>query len=181
MKFILSVFFYFFLISSNHHQKKFSFLQKVFPQWNQLEKIKIYKVIILKKIKNQKPNFCQGIFYRNNYLYYSSGLYGKSVLKKINLKNYKLSQIYNHNQNIFGEGITIINNFLWQLSWQAEKLFIFDIEKLKLIKTFKYNGEGWGLTHDENYLIMSDGSEFLFYRNKKKFSLIKKKKSLLSK
>ena len=176
--FFLKFPFFIFLITFFFADKKnsFSFLKKEFPQFNNFNNLKLYKAIILKKIPNQKPNYCQGIFYHENFLYYSSGLYGKSVLKKINLKDNRIEKKYLHNENVFAEGISLTRNFLWQLSWREKKVFVFSIQNLKFLKTFSYRGEGWGLTHDENYFIMSDGSEFLSYRSKKDFSLQKKKK-----
>lgn len=161
-----------------NHQKSNTvfFLKKEFPQFNFFKDLKFYYTVVQKKIPIQKPNFCQGLFYHKKYLYYSSGLYGKSVVKKINLKNNRTSEIFFHQKNIFGEGITVVNDFLWQLSWREKTAFVFETKTLTPIKQIRYSGEGWGLTHDDKYLIISDGSEYLFYRNRKTFDLIKKQK-----
>lgn len=73
----------------------------------------------------------------------------------------------------FGEGITILNNKLYQLTWQNHVGFVYDLDTFEKIREFKYSTEGWGLTHDNHHLIMSDGTEKLIYLDTVNFQPVK--------
>jgi glutamine cyclotransferase len=66
-------------------------------------------------------------------------------------------------KEFFGEGITILNNKIYQLTWKNKKGFIYDVRSFKKLGEFNYDYEGWGITHDNNHLIISDGTEKLHY------------------
>jgi len=106
--------------------------------------------------------FTQGLVYDNGILYESTGGFGDSSLRKINLEGGTILQQLNL-PNYFCEGLTIINNNLIQLTWKSQIGFIYDKETLALIGNFSYQTEGWGLTFDGNKLIMSDGSSKLIF------------------
>jgi glutamine cyclotransferase len=110
------------------------------------------------------PNtFCQGLVKYNDILYESSGIYGKSFIQKYDLISEKIITKYVFEPDIFAEGLTILNNNLYCLSWHNPILFKFDLD-LKLLNSYKLNNikEGWGLTTDNHNLIISDGSEKLY-------------------
>lgn len=102
--------------------------------------------------------FTQGLLYYNGYLYESTGLKEKSALRKIDIKSGKILQEFKLNQKYFAEGITISANKIYQLTWQNNIVFVYDLLSFKLLKKFSYPGEGWGITTDGNNLFMSNGT-----------------------
>ena len=107
--------------------------------------------------------FTQGLVWEDSFLYEGTGLYGSSSLRKVDLKTGKILQYHNLAADYFGEGITIFNNKIYQLTWQEEIGFIYDKETFQLLGSFSYPYEGWGITHDGTYLIISDGSSALHF------------------
>lgn len=108
------------------------------------------------------PQACtQGLVYRNGFLFESTGRNGRSSLRKVSLENGKIVQKQSIDDRYWAEGLTEWNGRLLQLTWKSNIGFVYDIESFKLQDTFRYSGEGWGLTHDGTQLIMSDGSNTL--------------------
>jgi glutaminyl-peptide cyclotransferase len=105
--------------------------------------------------------FTQGLVYHDGFLYESTGLEGESSLRKVRLENGEVLQIHRLDKRYFAEGIAVWKERIVQLTWQTEVGFVYDRETFKPLRTFKYKGEGWGLTHDGTRLIMSDGSSLL--------------------
>ena len=114
------------------------------------------------KVVNAYPHdtdaFTEGLFYRDGFLYESTGLAGRSSLRKVRLESGEVLQKTELPPEIFGEGITDWKDRIVSLTWQSQIGFVFDLQKFSLEKHFSYPGEGWGLTHNNRELIMSDGS-----------------------
>lgn len=116
------------------------------------------------------PNaFTQGLIYIDGHLYESTGLNGKSSLRMVELSTGKVLQKYDVPAEYFGEGLTDWGSNLIQLTWREHKAFVYDRFSFSLLKTFSYDGEGWGLTHDRTQLIMSDGTSYLRFLDPKTF------------
>jgi glutamine cyclotransferase len=136
-----------------------------------LEKQYIPKII--KIYPHQTDSYTQGLYYLNGQLYESVGQYGSSALLKVDiitgeiLKSVSLLPIY------FAEGITKFGNKIYQLTWQNQKGFIYDVTSFDKIGEFTFPGEGWGITNDSNSIIISDGSNFLNFYNPSSFELLK--------
>ena len=122
--------------------------------------------------------FTQGLQVDNGLFYESSGLYGKSMLVTYPIGEpgstwAKLSapfaKRYSLPPQFFAEGLTIVGDKLYLLTWQEGKLLVFDKNSLTPIKHLSYQGEGWGLTHDGKELIRSDGSSHLYFHNPENF------------
>lgn len=108
------------------------------------------------------PNaFTQGLFYLDGFLYESTGLNGRSSVRMVDLKTGKVLQHYDLPKQYFGEGLTDWGSTLVQLTWLKHTGFVYDRFSLRLLRTFHYPWQGWGLTHDKTSLIMSDGSPTL--------------------
>lgn len=126
------------------------------------------------QIINQYPHnvnsFTEGLEYRDSVLYESTGLNGTSKLAKINLQTGKDITQTNLDKKYFGEGITILNNKIYQLTYKEEKCFVYDAKTLKKISEFSYKGEGWGMTNDGKQIINSNGSNNLYFRNINNFN-----------
>jgi glutamine cyclotransferase len=120
-----------------------------------------YDYEIVNAYPHDPSAFTQGLIYRDGYLFESTGLYGGSSLRKVRLKTGEVVQGKTIRSNYFGEGLTDWEDHLVQLTWRSNIGFVYDALTFELKKTFRYTGEGWGLTRDNNRLIMSDGTSSL--------------------
>lgn len=102
--------------------------------------------------------FTQGLVYRDGYLLESTGQYGESSLRKVDLKTGRILKKADVPRLYFAEGMTFFQGKIYQLTWTTHKGFIYDPETFELQGEFAFDGEGWGLTHDEESLILSDGT-----------------------
>jgi len=119
-------------------------------------------------------HFTQGLEIHDNFLYEGTGENGKSGVYKINLNSGEILLSHKLADKYFGEGITILNNKLYQLTYRARKGFMYDLSDFSVIDSFTYVQEqGWGLTNDGVNLIMSDGSNVLTFLNPADFTVVK--------
>ncbi|HYE55085.1 MAG TPA: glutaminyl-peptide cyclotransferase [Chitinophagaceae bacterium] len=122
---------------------------------------------VLNVFPHDTASFTQGLEFYDSILYESTGSpedYGyPSWLGKINPKTGKMDNKVTLDSQYFGEGLTVLNNKLYLLTWTTKTGFVYDAKTLKKLGQFAYNTEGWGLTHDSTSLIMSDGSSNLYY------------------
>ncbi len=107
---------------------------------------------------HSKDAFTEGLEFYDGVLYESTGLNGQSHLRKIDLKTGKVLKSIDIDKQYFGEGITILGNKIYQLTYQTHVGFIYDLETFKQIGQWNYPGEGWSLTNDGKNIIMSDGT-----------------------
>ena len=114
---------------------------------------------VVRSYPHDRQAFTQGLEFVDGVLYESTGLNGKSGIRKVNLETGQVLQIQPLDAAYFGEGITVWKNRIVQLTWQSGLGFVYDRQTLQQQRTFRYTGEGWGLTHDGTRLIMSDGSD----------------------
>lgn len=114
------------------------------------------------KIKNTWPHdkraYTQGLIFLDGILWESTGQYGSSSLRKVELTTGKVIKQIAVPSKYFAEGMTVFQNKVFQLTWQEQKGFIYDPATFQKQGEFDYSGEGWGLTHDGQSLIMSDGT-----------------------
>ncbi|WP_027881422.1 glutaminyl-peptide cyclotransferase [Meiothermus rufus] len=129
-----------------------------------LAQVPVWGFRVVNTYPHDPTAFTQGLVYHNGYLYEGTGLYGQSSLRKVDLKTGQVLQRRMLPSQYFGEGITIFQNRLYQLTWQNREGFIYDLS-FNPLGRFTYDTEGWGLTHDGQRLIMSDGSARLFFLN----------------
>ncbi len=106
-------------------------------------------------------------------LFESTGQYGESSLRELELSTGKVLRNHPLAKNIFAEGLTIIGKEIWMLTWKENTAYVFEKDTFKPIRDHAYKGEGWGLTHDGKQLIMSDGSSTLKFINPQDFSIQK--------
>ncbi|WP_408672357.1 glutaminyl-peptide cyclotransferase [Lutibacter sp.] len=127
----------------------------------------VYTYKIINTYPHDKNAFTQGLEFYNGFLYEGTGHKGSSSIRKVELKTGKVLQQLNLDSTYFGEGITIFNNKLYQLTWQSGIGFVYNLETFKKEKEFKYtkSREGWGLTHSNEKLIKSDGTERIWFLN----------------
>ncbi len=113
--------------------------------------------------------FTQGLICVDGHLYESTGLSGRSSMRTVDLSTGQVLQKYDLPPEYFGEGLTDWGSNLIQLTWKAHTGFVYDRFSFSLMRTFQYEGEGWGLTHDKTQLIMSDGTSYLRFLDPKSF------------
>ena len=116
--------------------------------------------------------FTQGLEMYDGFLYESTGLYGNSSLRQVDPVSGEVLRMIMLDEEYFGEGITVVNQSIYMLTWKSEKALVFDINSFDLISNFSYSGEGWGLCFDGNYLVMSNGTSELSIRDPVDFSII---------
>lgn len=105
------------------------------------------------------PNaYTQGLVYHKGFLYEGTGLNGRSSLRKVRLETGEVLQKIDLPPTYFGEGIAMLGNKIFQLTWKAHTGFVYDAVTFRELRTFSYPGEGWGLTTDGHNLYMSDGT-----------------------
>ena len=114
---------------------------------------------IINEFNHDQKAYTQGLEIYENFLFESTGLNGKSSLRKINFNTGEIINMINLDYEYFGEGLTVLNDKIYQLTWKNRIGFIYDLE-LNNIGTFNYGNsqEGWGLCNDGNYIYKSDGT-----------------------
>lgn len=126
------------------------------------------------RIVNSYPHdiraFTQGLVYHEGYLYESTGQYGRSTLRKVRLETGEVLRSLNLDRQLFGEGLTVLNGKLYQLTWQSRVGFVYDLESFRLLNRVHYETEGWGLTNDGINLLKSDGSHYIYILDPQYFS-----------
>lgn len=120
---------------------------------------------------HEHTHYTQGLVIEAGKLFEGTGGYGFSALYEKDLKSGKTLRSRKNAQNIFGEGVALLNQSIYQLSWQNRTGFIYDLA-LNLLREFKYDTEGWGLTSDGKHLIMSDGSAQLYWLDEKNLRVV---------
>ena len=116
---------------------------------------------VVKTYPHDSAAFTQGLIFRDGYLFESTGLTGQSSLRKVKLETGEVVQRRAVDKRYFAEGLTDWKGRLLQLTWETNIGFVYDLSTFAPLSTFTYKGEGWGLTHDDARLIMSDGSSAL--------------------
>jgi glutamine cyclotransferase len=118
----------------------------------------------IKTYPHDASAFTQGLtFDDKGNLIEGTGLYGASSLRRVNLADGKILQQIDLDDEYFGEGITVVDNKIIQITWMNKIGFVYDKETFKLLNTFKLNTEGWGLTYNGKHIILSDGTSTLYF------------------
>ena len=141
------------------------------------EKPAIYTYEIINSFPHDTKAYTQGLEYYDGFLYETTGRRGQSSLRKVDIKTGKVLQKIDLDKQYFGEGMTIFNNKIYWLTWQAKKGFVYNLDTFKKEKEFTYNNskEGWGLTHNGSELIKSDGTHKIWFLDPE---TLKEKKSI---
>ena len=113
--------------------------------------------------------FLQGLVWYDGGFYASTGLYGKSTLRRVAFPSGEVTQQVSLSRQFFGEGLAMVGERLIQLTWREKRGLVYDRETFDLLGTFSYDTEGWGLAYDGTSLILSDGSDVLTYLDPESF------------
>lgn len=138
----------------------------------QVEKdLPVYTYEIVKTYKHDAKAFTQGLVFYKGFLYEGTGREGDSEVRKIEVETGKVLKKKSLSDKYFGEGITIFDDKIYQLTWREKTAFVYDVHDFKLLEEIKYQGSGWGITHDGKNLIVSDGTDVLRFVNPKTFAV----------
>lgn len=135
---------------------------------NNLSENKIidYKITIIDKIPHDENAYTQGLIYHDGFLYESTGQYGESSLRKLDTNGNIIKKV-DIESKYFAEGITIIDDKIYMLTWMETTCLVFNINSFEKIEEFRYQGQGWGLSNIGNDLYQSNGSNNIYvYDNK---------------
>jgi len=135
--------------------------------------VPIYTCRIVKTYHHDRAAFTQGLVFDGGYLYEGTGLEGRSSLRKVELETGTVLKKRTLGPQFFGEGLTIFGNRIIQLTYRSWVGFVYDKNSFNLLKTFYYSTEGWGITHNNKWLIMSDGTSKLHFLDPDTFREIK--------
>ena len=133
--------------------------------------IPVLAVHVVRTFPHDPHAFTQGLEYYGGYLYESTGIAGQSTLRKVVLRTGEVIQEISLPPQYFGEGLTIFHGRIYQLTWRSKKGFVYDLRTFRKDGEFPYDTEGWGLTHDDKSLIMSDGTNKIRYLDPVSFAL----------
>ena len=130
-----------------------------------------YSYRVVNIYPHDRRAFTQGLVYHNGVLYEGIGGYGQSALRKVEIETGRVLEEHNLLPEFFGEGITIFGQHIFQLTWKSHLGFIYDQGSMRILRQFRYATEGWGITNNDNALIMSDGTSTLYYMDPTTFEL----------
>jgi len=134
----------------------------------------VYDFEVVNAYPHDNGAFCQGLVYYDGMLYEGTGQYGASSLRQVELETGRVLKQFALDRQYFGEGITIVGDSLYQLTWKARRAFVFDPKTFEYRQTLSYRGEGWGLTHNGTHLIMSDGTSTLRFLDPATFKEVRR-------
>jgi glutamine cyclotransferase len=135
---------------------------------------KIYSYKVIKSFPHDANAYTQGLYLENGFFYEATGLKGESTLRKVNPKTGEVLTSFTVPSTIFGEGITAFGNKIVQLSWRSGIGFVYNKSDFKLIDKFNYSTEGWGLTTDSTNLLMSDGTNNIYFLNPQDYTEVRR-------
>ncbi|MCL4204497.1 MAG: glutaminyl-peptide cyclotransferase [Pirellulaceae bacterium] len=140
----------------------------------QTQQPRAYGYRILNTFPHDPTAYTQGLVFRDGFLFEGTGKHGESSLRRVEPESGRVLQSHNLSRELFGEGITIFGDRIYQLSWRNGIAIVYDKESFRELKRLRYEGEGWGLTDDGTHLIMSDGSATLRFVDPEDFQVVRR-------
>ncbi|KAH7416464.1 hypothetical protein KP509_14G092800 [Ceratopteris richardii] len=128
------------------------------------DRYRVYTFDVVKEYDHDRHAFTQGLVYAgNDTLYESTGMYGSSSVRKVHLQSGQVLQMHRMERNFFGEGLTLLNDRLFQVAWRIRSGFIYDTQSLSMLGRFNHPmKDGWGLATDGKYIYGSDGTSTIY-------------------
>jgi len=136
------------------------------PSWCAAEPVAVaarFSYVIVNQYPHDASAFTQGLAWDRGNVYEGTGLYGRSSLRQVDLRSGTVQRMIRYGEHIFAEGVTVFADKIYQLTWKNNLVFAYDKENFSPLNTWPLSGEGWGLTHDDRNLIVSDGTATLFF------------------
>ena len=131
------------------------------------------QVRVLHAYPHDPQAFTQGLLWHEGHLFESTGQYGDSSVRKVVLTTGEVLQRRNDDAMMFGEGLARVRDRLVQLSWMEHVAHVWNLRDFAPVRTFEYEGEGWGLCFDGTHLVMSNGSDRLVFRDPETFAVVR--------
>ncbi|MEM1249862.1 MAG: glutaminyl-peptide cyclotransferase [Acidobacteriota bacterium] len=129
------------------------------------------RVDVVERYPHDSTSYTQGLLWQAPFLYESSGGYGESRIRRTELGSVEALELLELDSEVFGEGLALVGEELFQLTWKEGLLYVYDREPLELREERRYPGIGWGLTFDGTHVVMSDGSHVLTFRDPETFKV----------
>ena len=133
----------------------------------------IFIPVIERELSHNTKHYTQGYEFSNGRLYEGTGQLGQSCVAEINLNSGESIRKVDNESSIFGEGITILNGEIYQLTWQNRICYVYDLKDFSKKREYSYEGEGWGIANDGQFLFMSNGSSKIAVRDLKTFEIVR--------
>ncbi len=147
-------------------------LQFAYQSMNAGEPV-FYTFNVVATYPHDESAFTQGLVYHDGLLYEGTGLYGQSSLRITHLSTGDIIEHVDLPSDLFGEGVTVMGGRVFQITWQENTGFVYSADDLAEIQSFSYDGEGWGLTHDGEHLVLSNGSSTLIFLDPGTFQVMR--------
>lgn len=135
---------------------------------------------VLNSYPHDPDAYLQGLVWYDNGFYESTGLYGRSTLRRVEFPSGKVVKSIALDSTLFGEGLALAGDHLVQLTWQTHRGFVYDRETFKVVREFSYDTEGWGLAYDGKNLILSDGTSTLTYLDPQSYQPVRKLRVMMN-
>ena len=126
---------------------------------------------VIRTLPLQQTSFTQGLEVLDESIFQSSGLYGESRLSEIDLQSGNILREMPINDSYFAEGITVLGESIIMLTWKEEQAFRIDISNFSIIENYSFDGEGWGICFNGEYLVMSNGTSEISFRDPYTFEI----------
>ena len=130
-----------------------------------------YLIVEHENVSHDSTAYTQGLEFYQGRLFESTGKYGNSTLREVNLSTGEIIRSIDLNADVFGEGMTFVGDEIIQITWKEGVAYRYDMETFEVVAIYSYDGEGWGLAYDGTHLIMSNGTNVLQFRNASTFEL----------
>lgn len=127
---------------------------------------------ILRTFHHDASAYTQGLVWHAGKLFESTGQYGHSTLRQVNPEDGNVERNTPLPDELFGEGLALVGDRFFQLTWREGQALVSRLEDFERLRTFRYTGDGWGLCYDGRRLVMTDGSDQLFFRDAETFERI---------
>jgi glutaminyl-peptide cyclotransferase len=137
------------------------------------EPLQVYGYEVVKRYPHDPKAFTEGLFYHDGFLYESTGEQGESTLRKVDLETGKTVQKFDLPREDFGEGIAMLGDKIYMLTWQQNLGRVFDAKDFKVLREFSYQGQGWGMTTDGVNLIIDQGTHVLKFIDPETFKTVR--------
>jgi len=138
-----------------------------------LKSVPVYTYKIMNTYVHDHRGFTQGLVFEDGFLYEGTGLHAQSSLRRVALETGEILQFHRLPSHFFGEGITVYQDKIIQLTWKSNTGFVYRKDNFEMLREFNYSTEGWGITHDGQQLIMSDGTSTLYLLNPETFEEVR--------
>ncbi len=133
-----------------------------------------WQVEVVAEFPHDPAAFTQGLVISGGRLYESTGRYGASSIREVDIETGQVERMGALNGRLFGEGLTIRGDRAYQLTWQSGLGIVYEVATFEILETFRYDGEGWGLTHDGTHLILSDGTAVLRFLDAESYEQVRR-------